>query len=126
MNLITTILEALSPAKENRQIISDDSGFTVVDHGNTLARASWSEILEIFAYKRDLFTTDETCLGFRVHEDGTSMMVSDDFAGYGELLTELERRFPGIRTNWLAEYHFPAFVPIRTTLWGQKWQQSHT
>jgi hypothetical protein len=126
MNLITKLLEALGPVNENRQIICNDSGFTIVEHGNTLAGASWSEVLEIYAYKQDLFTTDETCLGFRVYEDGTSMMVSEAFVGYRELLTELERRFPGIRTKWLAEYNFPAFVPNRTTLWGQKWQQSRT
>ena len=126
MKLLTRIREALGPVKETRQVICDESGFTVVEHGKTLARVSWSEVLEVFAYKEDRFTTDDICLGFRVHEDGTFWMVSEDFVGYKELLAELERRFSGIRTDWFAEVAFPAFVPNRTTLWGQTWKESHT
>lgn len=124
--LLTRLREAFSPAKETRQVVYDESGFTVVEHGKTLARVAWAGVLEIFAYKEDRFTTDDICLGFRVHEDGTFWMVSEDFIGYKELLAELERRFSGIRTDWFAEVAFPAFVPNRTTLWGQTWRESHT
>ena len=124
--LLTRIREAFGPAKEMRQVVCDESGFTVVEHGKTVARVAWSEVLEVFAYKEDRFTTDDICLGFRVHEDGTFWMVSEDFIGYKELLAELERRFSGIRTDWFAEVAFPAFVLNRTTLWGQTWRERPT
>ena len=124
MKLPSKIREAFSPARETRQIVFDESGFTVVERDKTMARVSWSEVLEIFAYKEDRFTTDDICLGFRVREDGTFWMVSEDFIGYREMIAELERRFPGIRTDWFAEVAFPAFVPNRTTLWGQTWMGS--
>ena len=119
MKLLTKIREALDPVTETRQVVCDESGFTVVEQGKTLARVSWSEVLEVFAYKEDRFTTDDICLGFRVHADGTFWAVSEDFIGYKELLAELERRFSGIRTEWFAEVAFPAFAPNRTTLWGR-------
>ena len=53
----------------------------MVEHDKTLARVAWSEVLEIFAYKEDRFTFDDICLGFRVREDGTFWMVSEDFVG---------------------------------------------
>lgn len=126
MKLPTRVREALGLVKKTRQVVCDESGFTVVEHGKTLARVSWSEVLEVFAYKEDQFTADVICLGFRVQQDGTSWRVSEDFIGYKELLSELERRFSGIRTDWFADVAFPAFAPNRTTLWGQTWRESHT
>jgi hypothetical protein len=124
--LLKRVRQAFGPRKESRQVVCDESGFTVVEHDKTLARVAWSEILEIFAYKEDRFTFDDICLGFRVGEDGTFWMVSEDFVGYKELVAELERRFSGIRTDWFSDVAFPAFVPNRTTLWGQKWKESLT
>ena len=89
MKLPTRMREALGPVKETRQVVCDESGFTVVDHGKTLARILWSEVLEIFAYKEDRFTIDDICLGFRVQQDGTFWMVSEDFIGYKQLVSEL-------------------------------------
>jgi hypothetical protein len=124
MKLPTRIREALGPGREGRQVICDESGFAVVERGKTVARVVWSEVLEIFAYQEDRFTTDDICLGFRVHRDGTFWMVSEDFIGYQQLIAELERRFPGIRTDWFAEVASPAFSPNRTTLWEQTWKEN--
>jgi len=124
--LLTRIREVIGPLKETRRVLCDESGFTLVEHGKTLTRVAWSDVLEIFAYKEDRFTTDDICLGFRVHEAGTFWMVSEDFIGYKELLSELERRFSGIRTDWFADVAFPAFAVNRTTLWGHTWRESHT
>ena len=123
--LLTRIREAFGPAKETRQVVCNESGFTVVEHGKTLARVAWSEVLEIFAYKEDRFATDDICLGFRVQADGTFCMVSENFIGYKELVAELERRFSGIRTEWFSDVEFPAFALNRTTLWGKTWKASH-
>lgn len=101
----------------------DEAGFSVVEDDKLLARVAWSDVLEIFAYKEDRFTYDGICLGFRVSEDGTFWMVSEDYMGYQELLAALGHRFSGIRTDWFSEVAFPAFVPNRTTLWGPTWRE---
>ena len=116
--LLARVRQAFGFRKETRQVFCDESGFAVVEHGKTLARVAWSEVLEVFVYKEDRFTVDDICLGFRVREDGTFWMVSEDFIGYKELVAELARRFPGIRTDWFADVAFPAFAQNRTTLWG--------
>ena len=123
--LLTKIRQAFGPRKETRQVISDESGFTVVEHDKILARVAWLEVLEIFAYKEDRFTVDDICLGFRVREDGTFRMVNEDFIGFKELVAALERKFSGIRTDWFSDVAFPAFAPNRTTIWGQTWKASH-
>ena len=123
--LFSRIRQMFGPRKETREVICDDSGFSVVEHGRTLTRVAWTEVVEVFAFKEDLFTVDEICLGFRVHEDGTFRMVNEDYIGYKELIAGLERRFSGIRTNWFSDVAFPAFAENRTTLWGQPWKESH-
>jgi hypothetical protein len=124
--LLTRVRQAFGPRKETRRVVCDDSGFTIVEHDETLARVAWSEVLEIFAYKEDRFTYDNICLGFRVRDDGTFWMVGEDFIGYEELVAGLERRFSGIRTDWFTDVAFPAFASNRTTLWGETWRESHT
>ena len=91
----------------------DPSGFSVAG-----THVPWSAVLEVFAYKEDLFSFDEIRLGFRVSDDGTFWSVSEDWPGYRELLDDLPVRFPGIRTDWFSGVAFPAFATNRTTLWG--------
>jgi hypothetical protein len=120
--LLRKVRQAVSPRQPKYRVICDESGFTVVDDGKTLARVAWAEVLEIFAYKQDLLTMDMICLGFRVKDDGTFRVVSEEDLGYKEFLAELPRRFSGLRTDWFETVAYPAFATNRTTLWGQPWK----
>ena len=80
-------------------------------------RVRWSEIVEVVAYKDDLWSYDEISLGFRTGGEGPCVSASETDAGYEALLDELPRRFPGVRTDWFSEVAFPAFVINLTTLW---------
>jgi hypothetical protein len=90
----------------------DESGFAI-------AGGVHAAVLEVFAYKEDLFSFDVLCFGFRTSGDGSFWTVGEDYDGYQELLVQLPLRFPGIRTDWFSEVAFPAFATNRTTLWGR-------
>lgn len=104
-------------AKQSR-ISLDPSGFTIEKSGKIAAQISWSDVKEIIAFKRDLFAYDLICLGFRTKDDDTFWEVDEQCIGYNELLAELEKQFPSIRTDWFAQVAHPAFALNRTTLWG--------
>ena len=106
--------------KPTHEIILDDSGFSVKELGANVAHIRWSDVIEIFAFKRDVLTYDLICLGFRVSDDGTFWEVTEDFENYDQLEAELKREFPGIRTDWFCEVGFPAFEANRTTIWGER------
>lgn len=58
-------------------------------------------MLEIFAYKEDLFSFHVLCFGFRTSGDGSFWTVGEGYAGFQELHAQTRLRFPGIRTDWL-------------------------
>lgn len=124
-NPFRKIISALSvpPEKEmpgwpERMIKIDDTGFSVVTGDPEDVRCNWASVREVFVYKEDLFSYDQTCLGFRFDDSGNSWWVAESYTGYKALLDELPRKFPGIRTDWYEEVAHRAFVENRTTLWG--------
>jgi hypothetical protein len=114
----------LSRGFPKREVRFDDVGFSVFEEEKMKSSLRWSDTVEVFAYKIDLFSIDEICIGFRVDSAGTHHWVSEEFTGYHEFLEELSRRFPGIRTDWFSAVALPAFVENRTTLWGAPWTHS--
>lgn len=111
----------LSHREPRREVRSDDAGFEVLIDGRSTARVQWTEVLEVFACKDDLFSYDEIRIGFRLAADGSHQSVGEDFVGYNELLARLRPRFTGIRDDWFSDVAFPAFATNRTTLWGEPW-----
>jgi len=106
----------------DREIKLTDTGFIVVsyeaeDPGEILC--PWAAVREVYAFKIDEFSYDEVCIGFR-HGPDDSWWVGESYTGYKELVAELPKRFPGIRTDWFAEVAAPAFAPNLITLWGEE------
>jgi hypothetical protein len=99
------------------RVIFDDGGVSLFVESDLKWNFAWASVREVFAYKDDLGTYDEICLGFRFDDAGSCWRVDEECIGYQQLLDELPRRFPGIRTEWWREVAFPAFVANRTTLW---------
>lgn len=108
------------PGWPGRTIQLEADGFSVVEAGEPEAvRCRWADVREVFAYKLDLFSYDEICLGFRLDAAGRHAWVGESYTGYRELLAELPRRFPGIRTDWFSDVVHPAFAENRMTLWSE-------
>jgi len=99
-------------------------GFAIEKAGNFVAKISWFELNEIIAFKKDLFAYDLICLGFRTNGD-SFWEVDEECIGYTELLKELEKQFPGFRTDWFAQVANPAFALNRTTLWERTLSEEH-
>ncbi len=52
----------------------------------------WSEVEEVHAYKRDLFTTDLICLAFKKSGREEYYQIHEEMAGYHDLLEILQSR----------------------------------
>lgn len=111
------------PEKQEPAIRLEASGFSVTEGDNVVLHIEWASVLEVVAFKEDLFGYDEVCVGFRTGDSASYPRVTEAFVCFQDLLLELPRRFPGIRTNWFSDVAFPAFVPNWTTLWGEPLRQ---
>ena len=96
----------------------DGRGLRIEPKQGAIARLEWGSVLEVFAFKEDVFACDIICIGFRTDDVGGYFKIDEDCEGYGSLLDFLPRMFPGIRTDWFPDVAFPAFEPCVTTLWG--------
>ncbi len=85
-----------------------------------IEKFAWESVLEIFAFKVDLFSIDEICIGFRIDDEGTYNEINEEMHGYNELLNFLTVQFYGIKENWFSEVAHPAFETNLTSLWGNK------
>lgn len=106
------------PEPVNRAVRIDEAGFEILTNGLVQARAEWAAVVEVFAFKRDLFAVDDICLGFRRVGAGDAWWVSEGDDGYGALVQEIERRYGRNREDWFPTVAFPAFQFCRTTIWG--------
>jgi len=111
--------------KENEpppSLIVEEGGFSYVQRDReTIVR--WSDVKEIFAFKRDIFSYDLICVGFRVSDDGTYWEIDEQMHGYEEVLAALDKAFPEVATRWWQKVAFPAFETNFLTLWGDPKQQ---
>lgn len=123
MSFLSKLRSRLSPEAVKRTVRFDDDGFTVVVKKEEKAQVPWSSVREVFAFKHDLFSIDEICLGFRIDASGTYYWAGEGDVGFKELMVEVERRLPGIRTDWFGEVAVPAFSENRTTIWGEPFIQ---
>ncbi|HEX8673541.1 MAG TPA: hypothetical protein VF710_16715 [Longimicrobium sp.] len=115
-DLVSTLLRpSRSPADEQLRV--DDAGVELRDERgpSTIWRIGWNEIEEIGAFKRDMLTVDDLCLGFR----GSSgwLVCDEETAGWGEVSDALAVRF-GVRfEDWSPLVATPAFAENWVVLW---------
>ncbi len=68
------------------------------------ASVDWEKLTSIFAYRRDLHTTDLICMGFACAANDPVIEVHTEMAGFLRLRREAERRCPGLSdgfSRWL-------------------------
>jgi hypothetical protein len=96
----------------------DAEGLVALADNTELERLAWSRVLEVFAFKEDVFAYDIICLGFRLDDEGRWFKADEECSGFNTLVEFLPRVFPGIRQDWFFNVAYPAFETCLTTLWG--------
>ena len=118
MNLFAKLLNLLPSEPAKRTIRYDDAGFDVVAEEGVTIQITWDSVVEIVVFKRDLFSIDEICFGFRCYGRNDYKWVGEEDLEFAALQTELEKRFSGFRTDWFHEVAVPAFQENWTVIWG--------
>ncbi len=99
-------------------IITIDENGVQVKHPKLVASTAWCDVREVFAYKRDLLTTDLICLALCTSNNAPVLETHEEMQGFVKLWRELERRLPGFQekyTKWLLSS--PAFDSQPTSIW---------
>ena len=117
MRLLTKIRDRMLGKTLKRDIRFDSGGFSVVPYKKPETRVLWSGVFEVFAFKQDLFSVDQICLGFRVDDAGRFVWVGEDDGGFRAFRAEVEMRFPSIDADWFGKVAQPPFQENRSTLW---------
>lgn len=87
-----------------------------IDKGNS-SELPWSEVEEVHAFKRDLFTADLICLAFKRTGKDEYWEIHEEMADYHDLLEILPRHLPEFTLNWFSEVAFPAFATDHRIVW---------
>lgn len=84
----------------------------------TLETLRWSDVRRIIAYKYDLFSYDEICVGFLTDPTADDWLeISERSDGFADAMKFVEARFPSIPDRWFWDVSRPAFVRNETVLW---------
>src|SRR5262245_32011414 len=86
----------------------DDLGLHVSHKNRCVARLPWSDIAEIVAFKQDLYTVDQICVGFRTTESDKYICIEEENPEYDRVIKLVEERFQ-LRQDWWSTVAFPAF-----------------
>ncbi|SRR6266566_2540607 len=84
----------------------------------------WSEIEEVHAYKRDLFTTDLICIAFKKSGSEEYYEIHEEMAGYRDLLEVLPSRLPKFTLEWIFAVAVPAFETNHQIIWKRSPNQT--
>jgi len=103
-----------------RTVRFDSDGFEILMKEEVQVRVLWAAVVEVAAFKRDLFSIDEICLGFRLDGEESFWRTGEEDIGFREFHSEVEKRFPGIRTDWFHEVAVPAFKENWTSIWQRQ------
>lgn len=84
----------------------------------------WDDIVEIAAWKRDLFAIDEIHWGFRRGGETTYLEIDEHMVDY-EIVSQVASQHFGISLeSWFSVVAFPAFATNFTTIWGKSLEAS--
>ena len=119
---IQAALRWLRPARnESRaQICHASDGIRLRLGERDLWQLTWTEAVEIAAFKTDHWGFDRICLAFRSHaHEREYACLHEHMEGWDELTREVDRRFNNAFSKSWREVVFPAFAPQWRTIWGE-------
>lgn len=100
-----------------RVVVIRDDGFSIMRGSAEATHVNWASVVEIVAFKHDLFSIDEICLGFRVEGSDRFLWAGEEDQGFVGLRDDVEDCFEGILPSWFHQVAFPAFEENWTTIW---------
>lgn len=102
----------------SRQIIRTSNGLELHTLGELNWSLAWDEVTAVVAYKRDLYSVDQVCFGFRILDDQQDYLVIDeDTPGFKSIVDDLTKRTEGAWPEKFSEVTSPAFELCWTELW---------
>ncbi|MGJ5815319.1 hypothetical protein [Paludibaculum fermentans] len=109
-------------ASSPRAVIFNKLGVSLASQsGNTEPQhhIAWKNVGAVFAYKQDCATVDQICITFVDLGGEVRLAVSEDDAGYQQLVEDLPRHLPGCLApaDWFQKVAFPAFETNWTELY---------
>ncbi len=95
-----------------------EDGFSLRIGGRPPVDVKWDDIVEITAYKADIFTYDIICLVFSLTRPGDPVEVDEQTHGYDKFEYAMEAHYgDALLDDWWRTVAFPAFVPNVTVIW---------
>jgi hypothetical protein len=101
---------------EHGTLTPDETSLQIKGRKGEAVTIAWTDVEEIHAFKRDLFTVDLICIEFRLGENRI-VEIHEEMVGYHDLQPWLQKKFPEIQANWFTTVAFPAFVTNYTMIW---------
>ncbi len=100
------------------EIVKDGFHLQMYQNGekNTI---EWDEVSDIFAYKKDLGTTDMICLGWKLFRHDEMIETHEEMLGFSKLCDTMVDKFKKISISWYMDVAFPAFETNLTRLWSK-------
>ena len=98
-------------------VVGDADCLRVMSSKGDSLELLWSEVEQVHAYKRDLFTTDLICVAFKKCGREEYYEIHEEMAGYHDLLKVLPNRLPKFTLDWLLDVAFPAFEAKHQIIW---------
>lgn len=109
-------------AASPRAIIFNQLGVSLATRPGTTQPAhgiAWRDVGAVYAYKQDCYTVDQICITFADLGGEVRLAISEDDAGYQQLVEDLPRHLPGCLApaDWFQKVAFPAFETNWTELY---------
>jgi hypothetical protein len=98
-------------------VVGDTDCLRITSSTGGSSELRWSEVEEVHAYKRDLFTTDLICLAFKRYGEERYLEIHEQMDGYHDLLEALPSRLPSFSMEWMLAFAFPAFETKHQIIW---------
>jgi|GEM_PF-3504000 len=101
---------------ERGTLTPDEIALQIKGQEEEVVTFAWTDVEEIHAFKRDLFTVDLICIEFLLGEN-QAVEIHEGMVGYHDLQPWLQKKFPEIDSNWFADVAFPAFATNYKVIW---------
>ena len=105
--------------RENGIVYEDTICLKVTSPKGDIKTLKWSDIEEVYVFKRDLFAIDMICLSFKKLGKEEYYEINEDMVGYHDLLEVLPKRLCNYDPEWFSSVVYPAFKPNCRMIWNK-------